>query len=302
MRIGLVDLDTSHPVMFSQILRSMPGVEIVACWDGGTVYPAGYAAQFAREHQVPHACETLDEMVDLVDVAFIHGCNWDTHLERARPFLAAGKPVFIDKPLVGNLREVQELQALAKLGANIIGGSSLRHADEVKAFHAAQEGRRPLNAFVSTGVDSYNYGIHGIELALNVMGAGVRSARYLGASDQTDLFHVAYGDGRHILLQLVAPGHHFHATVTTTTGIETININAAGLYAPMLQAAVAHFRGEAPYPISLDELLEAVKVGLACRRSRVTGQTVWLDDLRADDPGFDGAAFGAAYRMQKLKG
>lgn len=39
IRIGLVDLDTSHPGAFTRILRTMSGVEVTALWDGRDVWP-----------------------------------------------------------------------------------------------------------------------------------------------------------------------------------------------------------------------------------------------------------------------
>src|SRR6187200_2454362 len=102
MRIGLVDLDTSHPAAWVPILREM-GHEVVGVYDGGAVHPSDYADRFAAEHRVPRVFDSPSQMVDLVDGAILHGCNWDTHVPNARRFLEAGKAVLIDKPLAGNL-------------------------------------------------------------------------------------------------------------------------------------------------------------------------------------------------------
>ncbi len=48
IRIGLVDLDTSHPKTFTKILNAMPGVKVNALWDGRDVWPEGYDERFAR--------------------------------------------------------------------------------------------------------------------------------------------------------------------------------------------------------------------------------------------------------------
>ena len=92
MRIGLVDLDTSHPEAWVPIERDL-GHEIIGLWDGGDVHPPGYAHWFARDHDVPRVYDRLDQMVEDVDCAVIHSCNWDTHILRAAPFVAAGKAV-----------------------------------------------------------------------------------------------------------------------------------------------------------------------------------------------------------------
>src|SRR4051812_32668314 len=108
LRIGLVDLDTSHPGTFVPILRDM-GHEVTAVYDGGTIYPEGYAEKFAGEHNIPNVCHSLADMIDLVDLAIIHSCDWDIHIERARPFVEAGKAVFIDKPMAGNVKDLQQI-------------------------------------------------------------------------------------------------------------------------------------------------------------------------------------------------
>lgn len=51
MKIGLVDLDTSHAVAWPPLLREM-GHEVAGVYDSGAVHPPTYAAQFAREHGI----------------------------------------------------------------------------------------------------------------------------------------------------------------------------------------------------------------------------------------------------------
>ena len=57
---------------------------------------------FAQQHDIQYLCKTVEDMLYKVDVGFIQGANWDTHLPKARPFLKAGKPVFIDKPRIAH--------------------------------------------------------------------------------------------------------------------------------------------------------------------------------------------------------
>src|SRR5437016_716998 len=110
MKIGIVDLDTSHPAAWVPIERAL-GHEIVGVLDSGAVHPPGYAERFASEHQIPRVFASIHEMVEHVDCAIVHSCDWDTHVDKARPFIAAGKAVLIDKPLAGNLRDLMQLQS-----------------------------------------------------------------------------------------------------------------------------------------------------------------------------------------------
>ena len=56
LRIGIADLDTSHPGRWVPILQEWDRVAVAACWDGGSVRPPGYARQFAAEHNIRKSC------------------------------------------------------------------------------------------------------------------------------------------------------------------------------------------------------------------------------------------------------
>ena len=49
MKIGIVDVDTSHPQNWIPLEREL-GHEVVGIWDGGAVHPPEYVRQFAEEH------------------------------------------------------------------------------------------------------------------------------------------------------------------------------------------------------------------------------------------------------------
>jgi len=49
-----------------------------------------------------------------VDAVLIESVDGRPHLEQARPVIKARKPLFIDKPLAGSLRDAIEIYRLAK--------------------------------------------------------------------------------------------------------------------------------------------------------------------------------------------
>ena len=83
--------------------------------------------EFVEKFGISDICSTPEDMIGKIDIAFIQSCNWDEHIKKALPFIKAGKPVYIDKPIVGNLKDCQYLEKLAEDGAVILGGSSLRY-------------------------------------------------------------------------------------------------------------------------------------------------------------------------------
>jgi hypothetical protein len=302
MRIGIVDLDTSHPQNWVPLEREL-GHEVVGVWDGGAVHPAGYAARFAQEHAIPRVFTALDEMVAEVDCAILHGCDWDTHLAKARPFIAAGKAVLIDKPLAGNLHDLNQLRAWARAGARLTGGSSLRFCVEVRDWLArpAAERGAPHTVLAGCAVDEFNYGIHAYSMLSSIMGLGVRSVQHLGRGVQRRL-RVNWSDGRMglVVVGAAAAWMPFYATIITERSVAQLQADAGKLYRALLEACLPYLAGEVDQPpVSMDALIEPELCALAARRSWLEGdREVLLAELR-DDEGYDGKAFAEGYRKAR---
>lgn len=303
MRIGIVDLDTSHPAAWIPIEREL-GHEIVGVWDGGSVHPVGYADQFARENGIPRVYPALTDMVADVDCAIIHGCDWDTHLEKARPFIDARKAVLLDKPLVGNVAGIRELQRLAEAGARITGGSSLRFCREVAAFLGSPENERglPHTVFCGCGVDEFNYGIHAYSLLSGILGAGAVSVRHLGGGPQRRL-QINWRDGGMGVIAIGATSQWlpFYAAIITDRKVTQFIADVGALYRAMLEALLPYLAGSQPEPpVPMSELVEPELCALAAKLSWEEGdREVKLAELKHSDTSYDGSGFAAEYRRQK---
>jgi hypothetical protein len=302
-RVGHVDLDTSHPGYWVPIVREL-GYEVVGVYDGGAVWPEAYALEFANQHEIPKVFGCLAEMAQEVDVAIIHSCNWDLHVERARPFVEAGKAILVDKPIIGNLSDANQLREWARRGIRITGGSSVRYAHEVQEFQSRPEEQRgtPHSIFCGCGVDEFNYGVHAYSLMLSLMGPGVESVRYLGASTQRQV-EVVWMDKRRGILTIGANPSYlpFYATVISDRTVSHIQLDNSQLYRSLLERALPYLAGGADPPACMDELLEVELTAVAARMSRMyNGAFISLSDLRDDDAGYDGAAFAHSYRLQRL--
>lgn len=300
-KIGLVDLDTSHPVAWTPKINAYGDMKIVAVFDSGDVNPRSYTEEFAQKNDVKIA-GSLGELAGMVDAVILHGADWDVHVDRAIPFLEAGKPVLIDKPIVGKLRDVHRLLSLQQKhpDALIMGGSSVRFAEEVAALKAEKEAFGQIScAFASGPNDFFSYGIHTVEMFQGFFGTGVKSVRYLG-SNGGELFQATYKNGPIVIYQISAPAGGWFFSISTAKGIKTASVDNGKLY----DAIIAQFHTmlvEKKAPLPLSDFMEAILIQLAALRSRQTGVTVCLDDLGYDE-GFDGKAYTAAYRMNKWKG
>ncbi len=304
LRIGHVDLDTSHPQNWIPIEREL-GHTVVGVYDHGAVYPAGYAAEFAAKHGIAQVFHDLRAMAEAVDVAIIHSCNWEMHVAQARPFIEAGKAVLVDKPMAGNLRDSNQLLAWKKQGHLISGGSSLYFCDEVRAFWDEPAEKRGQAQFVlaGCGVDEFNYGSHAYALGHALMGPGLQSVRFLQLCGQQRQVEGDWANGRRLVVTVGKAQAYlpFYATILTDKDVRHIRVNSANLYRALLTHVLPYLGGEAAEPAPLETLLEPERMAIAARASWMQGgATVFLSDLRLDDPGYDGAAFAASYRLSKI--
>jgi hypothetical protein len=305
-RVGLVDLDTSHPASWTALLRET-GHQIVGVYDGGTVWQDDYADKFAQEHNIPHVYHDLGEMANAVDVAIIYSCNWELHLKRAEPFLQAGKGVFLDKPMCGSRRDVQRLLDYAAQGRRVFGGSSLRWTKEVTDYLAQpiEERGRIHTVMVGCAVDDFNYGIHAYSLLCSIMGYGAERVRYLGSATQK-LIQVTWSDGRIGILSIGSQAGYlpFYATIVSDQTVRYVEPDVPEAYRRLLKTALPFLGRETlEPPLAMRELLEPELIALAAKTSWMRdGAQVLLNDLDTSTDGYDGAAFANDYRRMKLTG
>lgn len=190
LRAGIIGLDTSHVVAFTQALNAskpragLEGVRVVAA------YPKGSPDIEASVKRVPEYTEKLRsngvEIVDSigtlcskVDVIFLETNDGRPHLEQLRPCLKAKKPVFIDKPVAGSLADaIRIYDEAAAAGVPVFSASSLRYGTNAQAVRGGSIGPVTSASTFSpahlepTHPDLFWYGIHGVESLFTVMGPG----------------------------------------------------------------------------------------------------------------------------------
>ncbi|MGD9498647.1 MAG: Gfo/Idh/MocA family protein [Armatimonadota bacterium] len=295
IKLGMVDLCTSHPGSWIKIIQQMDDVEVVAVHDSGGVRPEGYAQQFASENGVAMVTETVEEMVELVDGAIIHSANWDLHLPHGLPFIEAGVPVLLDKPMVGNLHDLHELLRLqAKHKTLIMGGSSIRWADDIQELKGQREEMGEIGlAWAQGRGDFFNYGIHTVEMFQGFFGAGVLAVEHVGRRGLTDVFRADYATGVPVFFALGSIASPWFIAISAAKGVFARTVGGGDAYRRLIERFVSAIREGEP-PIPLEENLEAIKVALAAKVARRTGTICYLQDLDSDEA-FDGYTFAEEY-------
>ncbi|MBL0356341.1 MAG: Gfo/Idh/MocA family oxidoreductase [Chitinophagaceae bacterium] len=89
------------------------------------------ATHIAAASRISYVVDGLQEMVGKVDAVLLARDDAATHYEYALPFLKAGIPVFIDKPLAIKIREAERIWAAQQRPNQVFSCSSLRYAKEL---------------------------------------------------------------------------------------------------------------------------------------------------------------------------
>ena len=286
LRLGIIGTDTSHAGAFTSILNDpknpnyVPGARVVAAFPGGSKdlkESASRVDKYAEELRTKYGVEIVPDIKTLltkVDAVLLESVDGRPHLEQARPVIAAGKPLFIDKPLSSTLKDAREIARLAKeKNVKWWSSSSLRFADFVKELK--QPG---ITGVITWGpgpeeehhqLDLSWYGVHPIEMLYTLMGTGcVEVTRTVSAG--SDIITGKWKDGRTGVVKTLKPYGEFGAVAFFEKTIKQSPEKTKFSYVPLVQHIIKSFQtGEVPVPN--DETLEMFAFMDAAQRSKEAG-------------------------------
>jgi hypothetical protein len=290
VRLGIVDFDTSHVLQFTMRLHRQD-VEEEQWVDGGKVifgYPG--SSEIVEEKVIKERAETLkrygvelvdrpEEMIGKIDAVLIESNEGSRHLERVRPFLEAGIPAFIDKPLAGSVSEARIIAELAKKkGVTIFSSSSLRYAPElVEVKERKNEIGEVIGADSSSPATLHpknpgllHYGIHGVEILYALMGRGCEAVQTVFTEDG-EVTTGLWKDGRIGVVRGIRKGTHSYGFVAWgEKKIHQAVIDAKYLYRNLLREIIKTFESKRA-PLEIEETLEIIAFISAARKSAEEG-------------------------------
>jgi hypothetical protein len=288
IKLGILDFDTSHVVEFTTRLNHLHKAKeqwvdgaqvVVGCPGESKIMPEripGYVEQMKKL-----GIELVDKpeaMIGKVDGMLIESQEGGAHWPRAKPFLDAGLPCFVDKPFTCSLADARRFADIAeRKKVPVFSASSLRYGPELigylkdekrgKIVGALSYGPAPLfemDATLNPGL--YHYGIHAVEVLYTLMGPGcqrVTCAHEKGA----DVVTGQWADGRLATLRGIRAGKSDYGFVAfAEKGVHAATISTATTYRELLKEIVVFFSTKKA-PVDLAVTVEMMAFIEAANRS-----------------------------------
>ncbi|MFD4635800.1 Gfo/Idh/MocA family protein [Lentzea sp. NPDC058436] len=256
MRIGIIGTENSHVDHIIDHLKDGTGPRVVAISGGAS--ERNESLRLKGSLQVVDAPEDLLGLVDAVVVADRHG---DLHRAHAVPFLRAGLPVFVDKPLACTVEDASALvaESLAH-NAPMTSSSALRWIPDTEVLAAQGPARRVVTSGPVDPSSPYGgiffYGIHPVDVALRLAPGPIRSVDVTRLADRIAV--KAEVGSTEVEIDLVLGEAPFTGSVTTSSGtVERELVLDAHYFVPGLEAFLDMALTGKP-PISHDDLLRPV--------------------------------------------
>lgn len=227
---------------------------------------------------IENVVSNKEDVIGKVDGVIIADDCTMKHQKRAEPFLKAGMPTMIDKPLSPDIDEATAIVEMAKKhNTPMMSCSALRYAKEVEDFIARREeiGEILTGNTICKG-DLIFYGIHPFEQLYTVIGSGIKSVQNVGFSDK-DIVIVTKNDGRKFVLTVFQEiGYLFQMNLYGTKGWRQVVAEDSNyFYSNMLKKFVKMVETK-QMPFPPEETLEIIKVLVLGKQSASTHEEINL--------------------------
>ena len=303
--IGMVE-GNGHPFSWSAIINGEYDTEVMArC--GYPVIPQ-YLGAAPRGHlgipgaRVTHVwCDNsddawrvadatrIDRVVDRptdvigeVDAVIIPTDIGAEHVERARPFIEAGVPVFIDKPLTDCPKGLEQFLSWHREGRALCSSSCMRYAREFTELRERLRSVGSLRLIVITMAKSWErYGIHALEAVYPLLPPGRWRRAVNTGNRNANMVHLRHDDGVDVLIPCIHDlyGGFAHLGVWGTESALTATFSdTLHAFRSQLLAFIHYLRtGEPPVPFAeTDELMRLLIAGTRSRDEG--GRVINLED------------------------
>ncbi len=244
----------------------IPGAQVTHIW---TDRPEE-ATSVAAAARIPHVVTCPEDVLGQVDAVLIATDDGFDHVRRARPFVEAGLPVFVDKPLATSREDLQTFIEWWKRGGKVLSSSGMRYAAEVEECIRRREELGELRWVSGVTCKTWErYGIHLLDALYRITGPGFLSIR-LESQPGFEVAHLLHHSGIQVTLPVIADGGGSFGTIHLygTKGHFTVRpSDTYNNFRKQLLSFIDFVRtGDRPFPFTdTIELMTLVIAGLTSR-------------------------------------
>jgi hypothetical protein len=253
---------------------AIPGAKVThICCQGEGGFTAEHVAKCSL---IPNVVANPTDVIGHVDAVIIATDIGGEHVARARPFVEAGLPVFVDKPLADNSADLKTFVDWVAAGKAIMSSSSMRYCKE---FHPYQLSTYELGElrYVSITTAKYweTYGIHALEAIYPILGPGFLTVQNTGTHDR-NIVHLTHERGVDIVVAAISDmlGSFGQLQLCGTAGSRALATGDTFYsFRAQLVAFIDYLRtGNHPFPFT--ETVELMKLVIGGILSREEGGRV----------------------------
>ncbi len=259
----------------------IPGARVTHLWtDRAEEAPPIAAAVF-----IPNVVSNPRHVIGHVDAVFIATDDGFDHVERARPFVDAGLPVFVDKPLALTLADLRTFCDWRARGARILSSSGLRFAPELDTLlPISAEKIGALRWISAVSCKTWErYGIHLLEPVFRILGRGFVSVR-LESSAACEIAHLVHVSGVEVTLPVIKDGGATFGTMHVCGTAGQTHFKFGDTYTGFRRQLVSFIdyvrTGVEPYPFAETvELMSVLIAGIVSKKEG--GRRVLVSEIQS---------------------
>lgn len=252
---------------FAQV--RIPNAQVTHLWTDNPLE----APTVARAALIPHVVQSPEEVIGKVDAVLIATDDGCDHVRRAQPFIRAGLPIFVDKPLATVLEDLIGFVRFHEAGARILSSSGMRYAPELDRLIRELPSLGSLRWISSVTCKTWErYGIHALEPVLRVLGPGFLSVR-LETGSGIEIAHLMHRSGTQVSLPVIHDGAATFGTMHVLGAAGQAAVRFTDIYGAFRSQLISFldFVRSGHPPHSFAETVELMAVLIAGIRSREEG-------------------------------
>ena len=253
---------------------TIPGAKVTHIHCAGE---GGFTAKHvAKCSHIPHVVNSPEDVIGEVDAVIIATDLGSEHVARARPFIEASLPVFVDKPLTDNLDDLRTFNRWVTDGRALMSSSSMRYTKEFMPFRQSTHNLGDLRFVSITTAKSWEtYGIHALEAIYPILGPGFLTAQNTGTLDR-NVVHLTHRRGVDVIVianRDMIGGFGCLQLCGTASSVQTASSDSFFAFKAQLSAFIDYLRtGGRPFPFA--ETIELMQLVIAGKLSREQGGRV----------------------------